>query len=136
MIYPHLLRSRVALVTTLFLAAAVGIATLTPIPQSVEVGGSDKLHHVIGFGALMLPVAALRPRWIPVTAIALAFYGAAIEIVQPYVGRHCEFADWTADVAGIILGAVTGFILNRLVRAALGLPPTSLPRQPEPAPEA
>ena len=110
-----------ATIATLDMALVVGVATLTPLPKMVSVGGSDKLHHVLAFIGLALPVSLLRPRWLPLAVVLLAAYGGAIELIQPLVGRSCELADWLADLAGIGLGAVIGLTVHWSVRLGLGL---------------
>lgn len=104
------------LVSTLGLAAAIGILTLTPVPALPRDSGQlDKLAHLVAFLALVLPSAALWPRALaPVIAFALA-YGATIEVIQPYVGRSAEIADFLADALGIGLGTLIGTWLHRVV---------------------
>ena len=46
--------------------------------------------------------------------LILAGYGGLIELVQPYVGRSRELADWTADLKGIAVGTLAGVGVNRL----------------------
>jgi VanZ family protein len=109
-------RLRIVSVVTLTAVPAVTIAYLTLMPVSVpqSVPGSDKLHHLIGFAALTLPCALLWPRallWLLPLAV---FFGGAIEIIQPGVGRSGEWADFYADVAGAGLGMILGISLNRL----------------------
>lgn len=101
-----------ALGTTLILALGLAVATLTPLPRVVSVGGGDKLHHVVGFAALILPIAVLRPRWLLVAAPVMLLYGGLIELIQPFVGRSCELADWLADGVGVALGSVFGGALH------------------------
>lgn len=108
-----------ALAATVALAVLVALATLTPLPRAVSVGGGDKLHHVIAFAALALPVSLLRPKVLPVAMLLLAAYGGAIELIQPLVGRSCELADWLADLAGILLGSTLGFAVNRIALLVL-----------------
>ena len=101
---------------TLALALAISFGTLRSGGAGLEVPGGDKLHHLMGFAALMLPVTSLYPRWtLPMLALALGF-GGAIELIQPYVGRSRELADWGADSAGAVLGTALGLMLARLFR--------------------
>ncbi|GGE32537.1 hypothetical protein GCM10011360_20490 [Primorskyibacter flagellatus] len=103
---------RLSLAATLLIALAIGWFTLRPIVV-IEVGGSDKLHHLVAFGLLTLPLSVTRPRWIPWVLLAAVAYGAAIEIIQPYVGRFREWADLLADAAGALIGAAAGLALSR-----------------------
>jgi len=103
-----------AIAVTVMLAVLTAALTMLRVPVPAGIGGSDKLHHLLAFAALALPVATVRPRWSLALALILAAYGGLIELVQPYVGRSRELADWTADLKGIAAGTVTGIGLNRL----------------------
>ncbi|WP_160144541.1 VanZ family protein [Pseudogemmobacter humi] len=109
-------QSALAILATLLAALATGVATLTPVAALPAVGGSDKLHHMLAFTVLALPVALLRPRWMLQTALALALYGGLIELVQPFVGRSRDLMDWLANLAGIATGSLTGLALRLLLR--------------------
>lgn len=106
-----------ALSLTVALALLIGLATLMPVAARIagDVPGNDKLHHLVGFALLALPLAIVRPRWMPVVALVLAAYGGVIELIQPHVGRGRELADWWADLAGIALGTGVGVALNRML---------------------
>lgn len=110
-----------AIALTITLAVVIAVLTLARVPVPAGIGGSDKLHHLLGFAALALPVACVRPRWALGMALILAAYGGVIELVQPHVGRSRELADWLADLAGVGLGTLAGVVANRLARMVLGL---------------
>jgi hypothetical protein len=104
----------------LTLAVALGIAwgTLSP-PGGAGLGLalSDKQIHALAFCLLVLPMSLARPasiRWLAPVALG---YGAAIELIQPLVGRSAEWGDLLADGIGIALGIVPGLIRARLGRA-------------------
>lgn len=105
-----------ALIITLVLAAVIAAATLLPLPSGPGLPGSDKTHHILGFAALTLPLAATHPRALLWLVPVLAGYGGLIELVQPLVGRARELADWLADLAGVGLGALVGVALHRVWR--------------------
>ena len=111
-------RPQLALGVTLALTLAIAFGTLMPSGLSAPpLPGGDKLHHLLGFGALVLPGIALMPRW---TLGFLAFglgFGALIELVQPSVGRSRELADLIADALGLGLGAAAGLTLAALTAA-------------------
>lgn len=107
-----------ALILTLLLAAGIGLATLMPLPPGPGLPGSDKTHHILGFAVLALPMATVRPRAMLWLAPLLACYGGLIEIVQPYVGRGRELADWLADLAGVGLGTLAGLAVRRRLNAS------------------
>ena len=47
---------------TVLLAALIGLATLIPAQQLPDVPGTDKLHHAIAFGLLVLPMSFAKPQ--------------------------------------------------------------------------
>lgn len=112
-------RSCIALFMTLGLMLLVGVLTLVPLPPTPQIGGSDKTHHMIAFAALIFPAAVLRPRWVVGLSLILAAYGGAIEIIQPYVGRSGEWADWVADLIGIAAGVACGLVVRSTLRGIL-----------------
>lgn len=108
---------RLAAALTGLCALAIAYGTLTPVPElPVDPPGSDKLHHFVAFGALVFPLVLVRPRtgwWLVPLAAA---YGGAIELIQPHVGRHGEWADALANTAGAVIGAGLGVALHPLLR--------------------
>ena len=111
------LRTRkIDIYTTIIIAFAIGLATLTPVEKLPTVSGSDKVYHLISFAILTLPIAIIRPRaiWI-ILSLSIA-YGGAIELLQPLVNRNCEMADFLADAFGAILGV----LVTRALRARPG----------------
>ena len=106
------LRTRkIDIYTTIIIAFAIGLATLTPVEKLPTVSGSDKVYHLISFAILTLPIAIIRPRaiWI-ILSLSIAF-GGAIELLQPLVNRNCEMADLFADTCGAVLGILGGKLL-------------------------
>ena len=93
---------------------AIAFGTLMPAPQSPELPGNDKVIHLLAFVLLTLPLS-LRP-WVKGWKLGfgcLAF-GAAIEIIQPFVNRSGEWLDLGADAVGIVLGLAIGQILRKV----------------------
>lgn len=76
----------------------------------------NKIYHAFAFAGLALPIATLRPGWLFVAVPTYAAFGGLIEIIQPFVGRDCSFADWVADLTGVGLGIVAGRILMACAR--------------------
>ena len=107
---------KIDIYTTIIIAFAIGLATLTPVEKLPTVSGSDKVYHLISFAILTLPIAIIRPRaiWI-ILSLSIA-YGGAIELLQPLVNRNCEMADFLADAFGAILGV----LVTRALRARPG----------------
>jgi hypothetical protein len=105
-------------ILTLSLALAIGVLTLTH-SASTDFPGSDKLHHMLAFAALALPISFARPRlaiWVSLAAIA---YGGLIEVIQPIVGRDGDILDLLYDAAGSALGASIGVSLRLIVERFL-----------------
>jgi len=104
--------SRLAWIISITIFVLITIGTLTPFiepPKRPEIS-SDKLHHLVAFWALVIPLSYIRLRnaiWVLPTAV---FYGLLIEFIQPMVGRQGEFQDFLADALGAILGFVTAFL--------------------------
>ena len=97
----------------------IGALTLIPLNTPEDVPGSDKIHHLLAFGALTFPSAAFYPKALLRVVFVAAFYGGLIEIIQPYVGRSGELADFIADLAGIGLGASIGLLLHAAYKRRL-----------------
>ena len=103
-----------AITLTIALGGVIAYGTLSS-PGS---GGSsmplnDKLIHFLAFAVLVLPLGWARPTWLLwVAAVALA-YGAAIEVIQPHVGRSGEWGDLMADGLGILAGVIPGLLKQR-----------------------
>ena len=106
---------RVAYGLAAVLAAIIAVLTLLPqaLPSSAS-GSIDKVYHFIAFAGLMLPVAALWPRGLVWMIPAALLFGTGIEIIQPFVNRSRELADFMANGAGILAGSAFGFVLHRL----------------------
>ena len=105
---------RWSILLTIALATAIAILTLMPPTQVDMPSGSDKPSHFIAFLALALPLGIVKPRWAGVLFLLFTIFGAAIEIIQPYVGRSREVADLIADVAGIACGMALGLLVRHL----------------------
>lgn len=89
--------------------------TLRPIVVTTIV--TDKTQHFATFAALAVLAALAHPRarLLPLGA-ALAGLGAAIELIQPIVGRSDDVYDWIADTLGVVLGLVLVSVGRALAR--------------------
>jgi len=96
--------ARYWLAFTLLLMAIICLLTLWPADKMVQVGGSDKVYHLVAYLSLTFPAAYMRPptwKWVAVLLVAM---GGAIELIQPFVMRSREFGDFSANAAGVMLG--------------------------------
>lgn len=95
------------LLSLVFWVAVALTLYVTLRPVTVAVAGSDKVHHAITFGGLMLLAGLAYPRMrlVPLAA-AVAGFGALIEFVQPWFGRSGDVGDWFADTIGIAIALV------------------------------
>ena len=74
----------------------------------VDVSGTDKLHHFLAFAVLTYPLTVASQRyWLIIIIFGLSF-GASIEIIQLYLNRFGDIADFTADTVGVLIGFLLG----------------------------
>ena len=93
---------------TVALAALIGRATLIPAQQLPDAPGTDKLHHLIAFAVLVIPMSFAKPHLFWKYAVYGIMFGIFIELAQPFVNRSGEVGDVLADACGIMLGCVVG----------------------------
>jgi hypothetical protein len=104
-----------AILATGALAVAIAYLTLTPFQLDLDLDlGSDKLYHLIAFAALVLPCALFYASTLIWVLPAGILFGGAIELIQPYVGRGGELADFGADALGVVIGAALGLSLRAI----------------------
>ena len=97
-------------VLTFIFILIICVGTLIPLPQGFDVLGTDKWHHFLAFAALVYPLTVANRRcWLLIIAFGLSL-GALIEIIQPYVNRFGDVADFTADAVGVLIGFSFGVI--------------------------
>lgn len=91
---------------TMSLLAIIATLSLWPAEHLPKVPGSDKTHHFIAYGALVIPLALRKPkRWLWIVGVFVAFSGA-IELIQPYVNRYGEWLDMWANITGLACGII------------------------------
>jgi VanZ family protein len=96
---------------TVFLLILIATLSLWPAAQLPQVPGSDKTHHFIAYGVLMLPLALRKPQHWLFIALGFAAFSGAIELIQPYVNRYGDWFDLAANIAGLICGVIVANIL-------------------------
>lgn len=101
------------------LAVMIGIdilvGSLTPLLGGLNLI-PDKWQHFLAYlvwGFVLTLSSRSLGRRALYLAVAL-FVGAAIEIIQPMVGRQMSLLDFLADAAGLALGALIGLPARRL----------------------
>lgn len=91
----------------LFLAVAIiSYLSLTPVefPSMLVFKWSDKLIHAAVYFCLTLLVGNLFLRRFYLFLIPLCVvFGSAVEVLQPYAGRHFDWYDMLANATGCIL---------------------------------
>jgi hypothetical protein len=104
-------------IITVFLLTAIATLSLWPAEHLPQVPGSDKTHHFISYGMLMLPLALQKPKhWLWI-ALGFASFSGAIEIIQPYVNRYGDWLDMAANVAGLSCGLLFATVIEYLMRS-------------------
>lgn len=96
--------ARFWLVLTLLLVTVICLLTLWPADKLYDVGGSDKLYHLVAYLSVTFPVAYMRPPYWKRISMLLIAMGGIIELIQPYVTRSREFSDFVANSLGVLLG--------------------------------
>ncbi|WP_208288683.1 VanZ family protein [Halobacterium sp. R2-5] len=93
-------------------AAIVAVLAGSLAPGSTAGGlpaGADKLLHAAGYATIAFAVAAARRaralRALAAVVLAVALFGAAVELVQPTVGRTASLLDALANLLGATAGA-------------------------------
>lgn len=110
------LLARYWLAISLILLTVITVLSLLPVPELPSVPGSDKLHHLIAYAGLAMPVAVKGgPRLLCVLVFYILWSGG-IELLQPFVDRYGEFADFLVNGVGVLLGACTGMVIKLLFK--------------------
>jgi hypothetical protein len=100
------------LIITAFLLTVIATLSLWPVINLPQVPGSDKTHHFIAYGILMLPVALRKPKhWLWIT-LGFAAFSGLIELIQPYVNRYGEWLDMAANVTCLACGIAVARIIE------------------------
>lgn len=101
------------LTCTITLFVAITALSLWPDDPSSSAPGSDKLHHLVAYAALVFPVALRRPKsWYLIVVLFIAFSGL-IELIQPFVYRYGEWLDLAANIIGLACGILFAEAVRR-----------------------
>lgn len=102
------------------LALVIAYFTILTPQQGAPLGPwSDKIYHFVAFAILVMPTAIIYKRALFWVVPAALLFGGAIEIIQPYVGRQGDFADFFADALGVLFGAAAGLLIRAGLSARL-----------------
>ncbi len=99
---------------TLLIMSCIATLSLWPAESLPQVPGTDKTHHFIAYGLLMLPTALRKPKNWLLIAIGFALFSGAIELIQPYVNRYGEWLDMLANIIGLICGILLAKLIESL----------------------
>ena len=97
---------------TLAILVAITFLSLWPLSELPPVPGTDKIHHFIAYGLLMLPTALRKPNHWRLYALFFIAYSGMIELIQPYVNRYGEWMDMFANTAGVICVIVAAELIS------------------------
>ena len=100
---------------TFFMLTVITILSLYPLESLPSVGGSDKTHHFIAYGALMFPTALRKPNYWLLIGVFFVCWSGGIELLQPYVNRYGEWLDMAANITGIICGLLIARFINWII---------------------
>lgn len=99
---------------TCLILLIITIGSLYPMEQLPSLPGNDKTRHLIGYCALMLPVAIRQPKHWLGYAILFIIWSGVIELIQPYVNRYGEWADMLANSVGVLIAIILGILLKKI----------------------
>lgn len=107
------LRRTVWRAASVVLALVIAYFTILRQQQGAPLGPwTDKIYHFVAFAILVMPTAIIYKRALFWVVPAALVFGASIEIIQPYVGRQGEFADFVGDALGALFGAAAGLLIH------------------------
>jgi hypothetical protein len=93
-------------------ALIISVSTLTPAEYLPPAPGSDKLHHLLGFGGWTLLCAFGPIKRFVYMALFIVLWGGMIELIQPYINRYGEWFDFFANTSGVILVALAKWVFR------------------------
>ena len=103
---------------TILMGIIIAFATLIPADILPETLGTDKLHHLVAFSAFVLRVGLMRPNRGRVILLTALILGGAIELIQPYMNRSGEMADFWADAISAGLGILLGKRIAQMTKSS------------------
>ena len=104
---------------SVFMLLIIGVLSLTPLQELPAAPGSDKLHHLVAYALLAIPLTLRKPRYFWVYVMFFLAFSGLIEIIQPVVNRYGEWLDMLANTLGVICGLACAELLNYFFPARL-----------------
>lgn len=114
MLHPVTIITRHWLGLSALILLSITLLSLWPLGTLPMMPGTDKTHHFIAYGALMLPTALAKPKHWLLIALFFISWSAAIELIQPYVNRYGEWLDLLANASGVVSAIVLAFIFDAI----------------------
>lgn len=115
---------RLSALALLLYTGALVTGTHLPPSELPAVPTNDKLLHFGAYfglaflsGAWLSTQGIWRTRTAFLCALSLAVFGAVDELTQPFFRRTAEWADWGADLLGIVSGLIAWGIAHALLRS-------------------
>lgn len=93
-----------------FSLLTITLVSLLPFDQLPQVSGSDKMHHLLSYAFVAIPIALRKGSNWWVFLLLVVLWGGAIEWLQPLFNRHQEWLDALANAMGVIIGAFVGLV--------------------------
>jgi len=93
------------------------LATLTPADILPPAPGTDKIHHILGFGGWALLCAFGPLRRFLLLSFIIILIGGAIELIQPYVNRYADWLDFYANACGVLLAIIIRLIMQKFINS-------------------
>lgn len=100
------------LAITAVILCSITVLSLTPLAELPPAPGSDKLHHLIAYAALVTPLVLRKPKYWWFIVVFFLAYSGFIELVQPYVNRYGEWLDMAANSLGLFCGVLLAELLS------------------------
>ena len=99
-------------IITLINLIIITVLSLYPLTELPEVGGSDKIHHLLAYCSLTFSIALIQPEHFKKFIIFFIIYGGFIELIQPYFNRYGEFLDFIYNTIGVFISLIIGYLFN------------------------
>ena len=107
------------LIITAVILSSITVLSLAPLDELPATPGSDKLHYLIAYAVLVIPLVFRKPKYWWFIIILFLGYSGLIELIQPYVNRYGEWLDMAANSLGIFCGLFIAELLSFIFLARL-----------------